>query len=62
MNGWTALHWAAGYNHLKVAQLLIDNGADKNIKDDLGKKPIDWARSSKMKKLLGGQDGSGKRP
>ena len=44
-----------------MAQLLIDKGADKNIKDDDGKKPIDWANSSEMKALLGGQDGSGKR-
>ena len=59
--GWTALHAAANYNHLKMAQLLIDNGADKNIKDNWGRKPIDRANSSEMKALLGGQDGSGKR-
>ena len=55
--GWTPLNRAAMLNSLKVAQLLIDNGADKNIKDNKGgRKPIDIAKSSEMKKLLGGQD------
>ena len=54
------MHRAAIFNQLKVAQLLIDNGADKNIKDTSGRKPIDRAYSSEMKKLLGGQDQSGK--
>ena len=40
---------------------MIDNGADKNIKDNKGRKPIDRANSSEMKALLGGQDRSGKR-
>ena len=61
INGRTPLHVAAYWNNLKVAQLLIDNGADKNVKDNYGEKPIDYAKSSEMKKLLGGQDGSGKR-
>ena len=38
----------------------MDNGADKNIKTDYGKKPIDVARYSEMKALLGGRDQSGK--
>ena len=46
--GSTPLHAAASRNKLKVAQLLIDNGADKNIKaiggQYEGKKPIDVAR------------------
>ena len=59
--GLTPLHEAANRNRLKVAQLLIDNGADKNTKDIFGQKPIVYAKSSEMKALLGGQDGSGKR-
>ena len=60
--GWTPLHWAASWNGLKVAQLLIDNGADKNIKDMVGRKPIEYSKSSQMNALLHGQDGSGKCP
>ena len=54
--GLTPLHEAANRNRLKVAQLLIDNGADKNTKDIFGQKPIVYAKSSEMKALLGGQD------
>ena len=64
-SGSTPLHIAAHRNHLKVAQLLIDNGADKNIRTNKGIKPIDSARIfgySEMVALLSGQDGSGKRP
>ena len=54
--GLTPLHYAAYENSLQVAQLLIDNGANKNIKDIEGrKKPIDYARSrghSEMVALL----------
>ena len=45
------MHRAAIFNQLKVAQLLIDNGADKNIKDTSGRKPIDRAYSSEMKQV-----------
>lgn len=30
--GWTALHWAAYYGQPKVAQWLLDHGADPNMK------------------------------
>ena len=56
----TPLYDATIRNNLKMAQLLIDNGAEKNIEDDDGKKPIDWAKSFEMFQLLGGQDRSGK--
>ena len=29
-DGWTPLHWAASYNLLNVAALLIEKGADMN--------------------------------
>jgi len=36
----TPLHRAAGYNHLDVARLLIENGADVNATDDHGQVPL----------------------
>ena len=35
-NGFTALHYCAQNGYLQIAQLLIDNGADVNIKDKYG--------------------------
>ncbi len=34
-NGMTALHWAANNGHLDIATLLINNGCDMNIADDV---------------------------
>lgn len=31
-SGWTALHLAAGHNHSDLVTLLLENGADINIK------------------------------
>lgn len=31
-SGWTALHIAAGHNHLDIVKLLLQNGAQVNIK------------------------------
>ncbi|MFH0975028.1 MAG: ankyrin repeat domain-containing protein [Spirochaetota bacterium] len=31
-NGWTPLLWASYYNHSRVMELLLDNGADANFK------------------------------
>ena len=33
--GWTALHWAAVKNQLTPVRLLLENGADKNIRDNV---------------------------
>ena len=31
----TALHWAAFYNQSKVVRILLENGCDSNIKDNV---------------------------
>ena len=41
--GHTALHEAAFFNRLEMAELLLSNGADPNLKDDAGKTPMDLA-------------------
>jgi ankyrin repeat protein len=42
-DGATALHWAAHWNHLKIADLLIAAGANVNSRDDLGVTPLSLA-------------------
>ena len=60
---FTALHYAARWgDSVDVAKLLTDNGANKNAKDEEGRKPKDYSKFFEMFQLLGGQDRSGKRP
>ena len=40
-NGWTPLRAAAEYGQLEIVQLLLRHGADKELKDGDGKKPVD---------------------
>lgn len=43
-SGATALHWAANKNNYDMAVLLIEKGADPDIKDSsFGATPINWA-------------------
>ena len=42
MQYWSSpLHAAAEYGKLEVVQLLLRHGADKELKDCNGKKPVD---------------------
>lgn len=38
--GFTALHYCAQNQYLEIAKLLIDNGADVDIKDVYGNTPL----------------------
>ncbi|MGB9602646.1 MAG: ankyrin repeat domain-containing protein [Limisphaerales bacterium] len=40
---WTPLHWAADYGYLKIAEFLIENGANVNAKTDNGWTPLHQA-------------------
>ena len=31
INGWTALHWAAKRNNMRIVETLLTNGADRNL-------------------------------
>ena len=46
--GSTALIYSAMFNHKEIYNFLIDNGADKFIKDDKGNTAIDYARNNDL--------------
>ncbi|CAF4678213.1 unnamed protein product [Rotaria sp. Silwood1] len=43
-SGWSPMHLAAGHNNVDMLTLLIEKGADINIKDSQGNTPLAWAR------------------
>ena len=44
----TALHYAAKAGFVKTIEVLLDHGADPDLRDDNGLTPLDWlARASK---------------
>lgn len=53
--GETALIRASLRGHKEVTEFLITKGADKNIKDQSGKKAIEWANENghiEIKRIL----------
>ncbi len=52
---WTPLHFAAWYDSLAVAELLLDRGADYEARDEWQRTPLHWAaahNSQAVAKLL----------
>lgn len=48
----SGLHWAARLGLAEMARLLIDNGADLNIRNDEGFTPLHWAAGEGQKELV----------
>ena len=42
----TALHHAAAFNSSRMVTLLLDSGADANVKDYAGQTPLDIAKAA----------------
>ena len=64
-HGAGALHWAAMFGHLQIAELLIDRGADLELRDETyGGTPIGWAWEydrTEMEEFLSGKGGYARR-
>ncbi|XP_055309695.1 uncharacterized protein LOC129573326 [Sitodiplosis mosellana] len=48
----TALHFAARFGNKEIVQLLIENKADVNKKDDNGSTPLHWAAEKGRKEIV----------
>ncbi len=51
-DGITALMFASKANSTELVKLLLDKGADKNIKNDAGKRAKDFTRDSELRKFI----------
>ena len=54
------MHFATGWDHKEIVELLIDAGADVNAKDDIGDTPLDVAiqlKQTEIAELLGEHGG-----
>jgi predicted phosphatase len=52
INGSSPLFSASGQGHIQIVEILLKHGASKDIPNNKGKKPIDVAKTSKIKELL----------
>lgn len=50
--GFTALHYAVLADSIACVKALLDAGADPTLENDLGHRPIDYAREGEIKELL----------
>lgn len=50
-NGKTPLMYAARYNRVKIASLLLENGASLTQKDENGQTAIDYAETAQAKEV-----------
>ncbi|XP_012060943.1 PREDICTED: ankyrin repeat domain-containing protein 40-like [Atta cephalotes] len=56
VSGWTALHWACKEGYLDIAVLLLKNGADKNIRSEIGETPASVCSNQQILYLLSTND------
>ncbi|KYN04077.1 PREDICTED: ankyrin repeat domain-containing protein 40-like [Cyphomyrmex costatus] len=56
VSGWTALHWACKQGYLDIVVLLLKNGADKNIRSEIGETPASVCSNQQILYLLDTSD------
>jgi ankyrin repeat protein len=52
IDDWTPLHFAAEYGETRVAQLLLEHGADVNARDRLGLTPSELGSSREHQEIV----------
>jgi uncharacterized protein len=50
--GWTALIWSAKQGHVASVKALLEQRADRTLKDFEGKTAVDWAREGGQDEIL----------
>ena len=53
LNGWTALHWAAHRGYPTICRLLLQRGADPNVKNLKGDTPGKLTERPEILQMLG---------
>ena len=51
-NGWTALMYASYHCHKETVQLLLNHGADVNLKNEEGQTALDLADDEEIKEMI----------
>ena len=52
INGWTALHWAAKRNNMRIVETLVKSGADINLYTSKGEQAYQLASNEHIAKVL----------
>ena len=52
INGWTALHWAAKRNNMRIVDALLKSGADVNLYTSKGEQAYQLSTNEHIAKVL----------
>ena len=60
INGWTALHWAAKRNNMRIVDALLKSGADANLYTSKGEQAYQLSTNEHIAKVLMTKDAMAK--